>query len=174
VNVTLWFGALTTLVGAALGGAISFALNRQQIIEARVQRLEAERSERARQSEERRLDVYADFLTHARRFRIAIRRPSNPESGPTVPLQEVRDLARAADEACSLVFLITQSRQMGVACREVMRTISETSETLHAAGVDTMKVAWEEMNDKMSRVLRDYQAAARAELGIDDESLPGP
>jgi hypothetical protein len=168
VDSSLWFGALTTLAGAALGGAISFSLNRQQIREARTQRLEAERSDRTRRSAERRLDVYADFLTHARSYRSAIRRPSNPESGPSVPLQEIGDLARACDAACSLVFLVSQSRQTAAACREVMRTVSETSGVLHTSDVDMTGIAWEELNDKMSRVLRDFQAAARAELGIDE------
>jgi hypothetical protein len=62
----VWIGALITLAGAALGGAISYPLSRQQIKEAREQRREYERWERARRSTERRFDVYADFLTHAR------------------------------------------------------------------------------------------------------------
>jgi len=38
VNSDLWFGAVTTLAGAGLGGAISLALNRQQLKGARAQR----------------------------------------------------------------------------------------------------------------------------------------
>jgi hypothetical protein len=173
VNTTLWFGALTTLAGAALGGAISYLLSRQQMREARAQRLEAERSEQARRSGERRLDIYADFLTHARSYRNAIRRPSRPESGPSVPLQEIGDLARAADAAGSLVHLVNQSRQAAAACGDVMRTIGETSGILHAFDADMTGVPWEELNEKMSQALRRFQAAARAELGIEDGSAGG-
>jgi hypothetical protein len=170
VNTSLWFGALTTLAGAALGGAISYFLSRQQIREARAQRLEAERSERAHQSRERRLGIYADFLTHARNYRNAIRQPDHPESGPSVPLQEIGDLGRAADAAGSLVHLVSESRQTATACGAVMRTMGETSGVLHASGADMTGVPWKELNKKMSDVLRTFQTAARAELGIDDAS----
>lgn len=171
MNISLWFGALTTLLGAALGGAISYFLSHQQMKEARAQRLEAERSERARRSWERRLDIYADFLMHARNYRNAIRQPSHPESGPRMPLQEIGDLARAADAAGSLVHLVSQSRQTAAACGDVMRATGETSGVLHVFD-DTAGIAWEELNEKMSQVLHRFQAAARAELGIDDGSGP--
>lgn len=168
MNTSLWFGALTTLAGAVVGGTISYFLSRQQIREARAQRLEAERSEQIRRSVERRLDIYADFLTHARNYRNAIRRPSHPESGPSLPLQEIGDLARAADAAGSLVHLVNQSRQTAAACGDVMRTIGEASGALHALDADMTGAPWTELGEKMGDVLRQFQLAARAELGITD------
>jgi hypothetical protein len=56
-------GAVTTLLGAALGGAISFMLNWQQAKEARRQRQEDDSRERRRRSADRRFQAYADFLT---------------------------------------------------------------------------------------------------------------
>jgi hypothetical protein len=168
VNTSLWFGALTTLAGAVVGGTISYFLSRQQMREARAQRLEAERSEQIRRSGERRLDIYADFLTHARNYRNAIRRPSHPESGPSLPLQEMGDLARAADAAGSLVHLVHRSQQTASACGDVMRTIGETSGTLHAFDADMTGAPWTELEEKMREALRRFQAAARAELGIND------
>lgn len=168
MNTSLWFGALTTLAGAVVGGTISYFLSRQQMREARAQRLEAERSEQIRRSGERRLDIYADFLTLARNYRNAIRRPSHPESGPRLPLQEIGDLARAADAAGSLVHLVNQSQQTAAACGDVMRTIGETLGALHALDADMTGAPWTELNEKMRDVLRRFQTAARAELGIND------
>jgi hypothetical protein len=73
VNADQWFGARRPWLARHLGGAISYPLSRQQIREARAERLEGERRDRARRSVDRRLDAYADFVTNARRFRNAIR-----------------------------------------------------------------------------------------------------
>jgi hypothetical protein len=160
------------MAGAALGGAISYLLSRQQIKEARAQRLEAERSEWDRRSVERRLDIYGDFLTRARSYRNAIRQPNNPQEGPSLPLREIADLARAADPAGSLVHLVTRSRETAAACGKVMRTIGNTSGTLYAFEEDDFRgVPWEELNEEMSTVLRSFQSAGRAELGIDDAGV---
>src|SRR5690242_15252341 len=72
VNGDVWVGAIATLVGGALGGAISFALSRQQLNDARLQRKEAEASEQRRRSEDRRFQAYSAFLTQARSYRHAV------------------------------------------------------------------------------------------------------
>jgi hypothetical protein len=89
VDSALWIGAVTGLAGAAVGGAISYLVSVQQIREARAQRQEAERSAQARRSLDRRFAAYADFLTHARRFRNAIRPPHRPGAGMRVPVPEI-------------------------------------------------------------------------------------
>src|SRR3954447_26394180 len=167
MDASLWFGALATLAGAALGGLISYVLSRQQIRAARAQQLEAERAERSRRSQERRLDIYADFLARARAYRNAIRRPSRPES---VPLQKIRETARTADAAGSLVHLVSRSPRTALACGDVMRTMGNTSEVLHTSGAELTDAGWDELNKEMSQALRSFQAAARAELGIDDNA----
>jgi hypothetical protein len=68
----VWAGAVTTLVGVLLGGAISFVLSRQQIMDARLQRQEADTREALRRSADRRFQAYADFLTRSRSFRNAV------------------------------------------------------------------------------------------------------
>lgn len=164
MDASLWFGALATLAGAALGGLISFVLSRQQIRATRAQQLEAERAERNRLSQERRLDIYADFLARARAYRNAIRRPSNPA---VVPVEEIWEQARTADAAGALVHLVSRSPLTARACGHVMRTMGDTSAAL-AAAAELTDDRWEELNEEMSQVLRGFQAAARAELGIAD------
>lgn len=68
VNSDLWFGAATTLAGAALAGAISLALNRQQMRDARARRGEDEQRAKLRRSEDRRFTAYAEFATRARTY----------------------------------------------------------------------------------------------------------
>jgi hypothetical protein len=72
VSSDVWIGAVTTLAGAVLGGAISFLLSRQQMREARRQRQEEDARERRRRSADRRFEAYADFLTRTRSFRNAV------------------------------------------------------------------------------------------------------
>jgi|HubBroStandDraft_1064217.scaffolds.fasta_scaffold200051_2 hypothetical protein len=167
VNTDLWLASVTALGGVVLGGAISYVLSLQQIRAAQEQRLAGERSDEARRRLDRRFDVYADFLTHARRYRNAIRRPTHPESGPSLPLNEIDDLGRAADAAGSLVFLVNESSETREACGLLMRTMGNTSGVLHASEADMTGVRWDELNEDMSQALRKFQAAARAELGVD-------
>ncbi len=168
MKADLWFGAATTLAGAALGGAISYLLSRQQIREARAQRLEGERWDRARRSIERRLDAYADFVTQARRFRNAIPPPYQPGSGPRLPVQEIDDLARAADAAASRVFLTSENSQTQAACGSVLRTLGRIEGVLHESDRDPDGQPWDKLNEDMERALRNFHAAAREELGVED------
>jgi hypothetical protein len=150
----VWIGALITLAGAALGGAISYLLSRQQIKEARERRREDERWERARRSTERRFDFYADFLTHARQYRNAIWPPAHPGTGLSVSLHEIDDLFRAADTASTLVFLVNESRATQEACIKLMLTMGKTSEDLHAHESAPADIQWKELNQGMSRAMR--------------------
>src|SRR5579859_8058542 len=54
VSTDLWLGTVTTLLGAALGGSISFIVSRQQIKSAWIQRQADAAEERNRRSEDRR------------------------------------------------------------------------------------------------------------------------
>jgi hypothetical protein len=170
VNADLWFGAVTTLAGAALGGAISYVLSRQQIREARAQRLEVEHWDRARRSVERRFDVYKDFLTQARRLRNAIRPPYGPGSGLRIPVADIDDLARATDAAGTVVFLVSESPRTQAACANVMRTISAAEDAVHRFSRDPEGLRLDKVNNDFEHVLRAFQAAAREELGAVDPS----
>jgi hypothetical protein len=164
VNSALWIGAVTGLAGAAVGGAISYLVSFQQIREARTQRVEGERSDQARRSLERRFAAYADFLTHARRFRNAIRPPHRPGSGLRVPIQEIDTLARSADAAGSLVFLVSESTQTEGACGTVMRTIGQIAGAIHEHEAAPDNVRWDELNEEIEQALRKFQGASKAEL----------
>jgi hypothetical protein len=164
VNADIWVGAVTTLAGAILGGAISYLLSRQQIKEARIQRAEEAQRDQDRRSEERRFSTYSDFLTQARRYRSAIR-PYRRGSAPGLAVHEIDAYAAAADAAGSLVFLVSQSLGTHEACRKVLRTIGETLTVIHELPTDLDAGPWEELNDVMADSLRKFQNAARAELG---------
>jgi hypothetical protein len=170
VTVDVWVGAVATLAGAMLGGVISYFLSRQQIKAAQVQRTEAEGHERARRSLEHRFDAYADFLTHARRYRNAIR-PYRLASGPVLTLPEIDALAAAADASGSLVFLVNENAATETACRNVLRSLESSMTVIHELESGPGTVPWKELNDDMSHALREFQSAARAELNVNVERL---
>ena len=157
MDTNSWLAPVAALGGVVLGGGISYILNRQQIKAAEASR-----------RWDLRYDAYADFLKHARRYRNAIRRPTHPESGPSVPLNEIHDLGRTADAAGSLVFLVNKSPETQEACGSLMKTMGDTSRVLNESGADMTDVPWEKLNVDMRNALYRFQAAARAELGVDD------
>jgi hypothetical protein len=167
VSGALWVGAATGLAGAAVGGAITYLVSIQQIKESRAQRLEAERSDQARRSLERRSAAYADFLTSARRFRNAVRPPHQLGSGLRVPIQEIDTLGRAADAAGSLIFLVSYNARTEAACATAMRIIGQTLGAIHEYEGDPDGVRWDQLNEDMEQAVRDFQGAAKAELRID-------
>lgn len=170
MNSALWIGAVTGLAGAAVGGAISYVVNFQQIREARAQRRKEERADQARRSLERRFAAYADFLTSARRFRNAVRPPHRPRAGLRTPIHDIDALARSADAAGSLVFLVSDSPQTEAACGAVMRTIGQIVGAIHEGEADPDGVPWDELNRAIEQALRNFQALSRAELRGDSAS----
>jgi hypothetical protein len=170
VNADIWVGAVTTLAGAVLGGAISYLLSRQQISEARIQRAEEAQRAQDSRSEERRFTAYSDFLSQARRYRTAIR-PYRLDSAPGLTVQEIDAYAAAADAAGSLVFLVSQSLGTHEACRKVLRSIGETLAVIHELSMDLEAGPWEELNNDVAGSLREFQNAARAELGAGEARL---
>jgi hypothetical protein len=91
MSTGLWVGAATTLAGVGLGGAISLALNRQQMKDARAQRMEDDRRIGQRHSADRRFGAYAAFFTNARFYRDALR-PLQARSGSKAQLSELDDV----------------------------------------------------------------------------------
>jgi hypothetical protein len=163
----LWVGAVTTLSGVLLGGAVSFALARQQMKDARAQRMEELARDKARRSADRRFDAYADFLTKARSFRNAIRRGDRP--GPALAPDEIDAMslvAAAANSASSLVFLVVEDGRTYDACREVVRTMSHAQGLVSALDPRSPGDLLVELSHEMSRVLREFEVAARDELEI--------
>lgn len=155
-------GAVTTLAGAILGGAISFLISRQLIIEARTQRKEEAARDRDRRSVERRFDAYADFLKRARSYRNAIR----PYVITEAATRDIDALAQAADAAGSFVSLVAESEMTLNASHRVLAAIAASQELLHDPDSASREARWPEANDAMVLSLRQFQAAAREELEI--------
>ena len=162
VNSGLWVGAVTTLAGAVLGGAISFLLSRQQIIEARAQRAEEASLDKNRRSAERRLDAYADFLRRARSYRNAIR----PATITKAAFTDIDALAQAADAAGSLITLVAESETTIEASHGLMRAISVAQDVIHDPNRDSREAHRPEAIDALVLSLRQFQAAAREELDV--------
>ena len=173
--VDLWVGAVATLAGGLLGGAISFVLSRQQIIEARRQRADEARLQTDRRSEDRRYAAYADFFTRARAYRNAIR-PLARGRAHKLNIEHISELAAAADAASSLVFLVVENSLTYEACRAVVIAIGASQEALGNLAALPNEKRGRELNDEMSLRMRHFQAAAREELevkGLDRSHILG-
>lgn len=165
VSSDLWVGALTTLAGAVLGGAISYVLSRQQIKDARLQRAEEFTREKQRRSADRRFEAYADFLTKARSFRNAIRRYGD-NFDPDFTPAAIDSIGREAHAASALVFLVVESIKTYDICRTIITTMSLVQGFLHDFGPESTDDPWLGLNNEMARLLREFQVAAREELDI--------
>lgn len=128
--------------------------------------------EKDSRSENRRFDAYASFHTQARAYRSAIR-PYREQAGPGMTIREIDILARSADAASSLVFLVQESATTRAACAAVVRTIGDTLAAIHELGPDLDGVPWQELNDDMARVMREWEAAAREELQVGRLKMTG-
>jgi hypothetical protein len=89
-------------------------------------------------------------------------------------IQEIDAAAWEATAAGSLVFLVYGTSATEVACRSVLRTIRDAVGVIHELAPDLDGVPWEELNDDMARVLRDFQAAARTELEVTGNDIERP
>jgi hypothetical protein len=170
VSADVWIGALTTLSGGLLGGAISVVLGRQQARENRLQRQEEDARERLRRSADRRFQAYADFLTAARSFRNAVEAYYlHPRHKPS--LTALDTLLQTANDASALVFLVVESDGTYQGCREVLRSLWRARAVIH--GIESAAGdPWPELNMLLGRATREFQNAARAELGVSGPSEP--
>lgn len=165
VSSDVWVGAATTLVGAMLGGAISFLVSRQQVREARRQQEEDDDREHRRRSMDRRFAAYADFLTRARSFRNAVETYfSQPNHGPS--LAEVDSLLQSANDASALVFLVMESEQTYEGCREVLRALRSARGVIHETEPGGAADPWPDLNLLLGRTTREFQNSARNELEV--------
>jgi hypothetical protein len=171
VSSDVWIGAVTTLAGAVLGGAISFLLSRQQMREARRQRQEEDARERRRRSADRRFEAYADFLTRARSFRNAAESfYLQPRRNPS--LKEIDSLLQAANDASALVFLVVEDQATYEACRHVLRALSRAQAVIHRIEEPGPAEPWDELNVMLGRATREFQNAARNELDVAGPAEP--
>jgi len=171
MNGDVWVGAITTLIGAALGGAISFILSRQQLNDARLQRKEADIVDRCRRSEDRRFQAYSEFLTRTRSYRNAIGAYYLHSDGQ--PSIEVLDaLLQAANDASALVFLVVESEDTYRGSVAVMEALWRARSIIHGFEKKSPDDPWREINEEFGRTMRQLQNAARHELGVGGPNHP--
>jgi len=165
VSNDIWVGALTTLIGAAIGGGISFALSRQQLKDARLQRMEQEVREERRRSADRRFHAYSDFLTRARSYRNAVQAYYlHPNNKPSI--EEIDALDHAANDASSDVFLLVESEDTLEGCIAVLEALSRVQAIIQPTESSTADDPWTEINAILGRSTREFQNSARKELGV--------
>lgn len=171
VATDLWLGAATTLIGAALGGSISFTVNRQQIKSAWKQREEDAAREQRLRSEDRRFAAYSEFITRARSCRNTLSAYyQHPDNRPSI--KELDTLLKAAQDASSLVFMVVESEEAYEACREVVRSLERAEDLLHSGNSSGADSPWAELNPMLGRSTRTFQNAARTELGVTGPAKP--
>ena len=166
MNAGVWVGALTTLIGTALGGLISFTLSRQQIKAAREQRAEDAVRQDRRRIVDRRLATYSDFLTHVRTFRNAVRsyyQTNRKEPGE----RELDNLLRSANDASAAVFLLAGSGKARDACAAILQAMGETQRIIRSEGKPQIQGnPWPEINSLLANSIHSFQDAAKEELSI--------
>jgi hypothetical protein len=171
VATDLWLGAATTLIGAALGGSISFIVSRQQIKSAWMQREADAAHERNRRSEDRRFAAYSEFITRARSCRNAVGAYYlHSDNRPSI--KELDALLQAARDASTLVFLVVESEEAYEGCRAVVRSLGVVQAVLHGLRSSGTDNPWNELNPIIGRSTRRFQNAVRTELGVSGPTKP--
>jgi hypothetical protein len=165
VTLDLWLGAVTTLIGAALGGSISFVVSRQQIKSAWVQREADAAQERNRRSEDRRFTAYSEFLTRARSFRNALHDYyQNSDHKPSI--KELHAFLQAALDSSALVFLLVESEETYQGCLALVRSLGTSKDILNGIRSTGKENPWAELNPLLGESTRNFQNAVRIELKV--------
>lgn len=165
MGTDLWLGTVTTLIGAALGGSISFIVSRQQIKSAWMQREADAAEERNRRSEDRRFTAYSEFITHARSSRNALQAYyQHSSSRPSI--KELDTLLQAAQDSSTLVFLLVESEEAHDGCLAVVRSLGIARDIIHGVRPSSTDNPWTELNRLFGRSTRNFQNAVRTELGV--------
>lgn len=161
----VWVGAITTLSGGTLGGAISLVISRQQLKAAHAQHTEDAEQDKHRRSIERRFSAYADFLDKARSFRNALR-PYGSQPVPLLATKDISALARSAHAASPLAFLVVESHQTRDALGELVEAMSDIQRVLDDDRSDPADKPWDDLNERIKAALDKFEDAAREELEV--------
>ena len=171
MSADIWVGAITTLAGGVLGGTVSLLVSRQQARDARQQRVEDETLALRRRSEDRRYAAYSDFLTRTRSFRNAAEAYyTSPRAKPA--LAEIDALLQNANDASALVFLVVEGQDTFEGGRSVLQTLSRARAVLHEVTTSPVTDPWDELNASLGMAIREFQNAARSELGVSGPTVP--
>jgi hypothetical protein len=168
--IDVWVGAGTTLLGAALGGAISFTLSRQQIKASRAQQMADRAHENYQRSVDRRFQAYSDLLIRSRSFRNALKAYYLP-SDHRPSIEALDNLLHSAQDAAALVFLMVEKEDTYHGCILVLRALGAAQAVVH--GLKQHKEnPWRELNLDLGRATRTFQNAARDELEVAGPARP--
>ena len=164
-NIFFHISCISIFIVTIIGGAISLAVSRQQIKDARSQRTERAAQDAHRRSLDRRFGAYADFYSRARAFRNSIRSFSPQLANPDA-VGQIGELARRAHDVSALVFLVVESQQTADACRYVVVMMSRIQSALGESEQDS---DWPALTEEMRTATRVFLAAARQELEVGSE-----
>lgn len=158
-------GVVGTVVVAVSGFRNTRKVTDQTIQAAAQDSIRALDAVRANRLWEKQAAAYASFITHSRSYRNALRSLED-KSESALPVNDIDELAVAADNAASLVFIVLTSSATYDACRAVVRTIYNTQRLLHDVGAQLSNNQRSKLNHDMAQCLRVFQVAARAELRV--------
>jgi hypothetical protein len=114
---------------------------------------------------EKQAAAYSAFITRARAYRNGLR-SLEAKSESAIPISDLGELAVAADDASTLVFVVLTSSATYDGCRAVVRTINNTQKLIHDVGTRLSNNQRIKLNDDMAKCLRVFQVAVRDELGV--------
>jgi hypothetical protein len=81
-------------------------------------------------------------------------------------LDALDDLMRDADDASALVFLVVETDEMYDACRGVLSAIDDALNRVQNIDSGPTEDLWRDLRDILGSALRNFQIAAREELGV--------
>jgi len=167
----VWLASAAGLVGVALGGLVSLAVNRQQIREARALRADEASQERYRRSVDRRFEAFSEFIIQHRAARGALQfYYSQLDGKPSV--SDINKALRSARDSAAMVFLVLETERTYKACRGVLRALGQVQSFVYEnAGRPSAKLD-HEINNALGRTMREFQNAARAELDVNGPEWP--
>ena len=88
----------------------------------------------------------------------------NPRHKPS--RKEIDALLHAANDASALVFLVVESNGTYQGCRTVLRALWRARAVIHSIEPSEAGNPWLELNVLLGRATREFQNAARSELGV--------
>lgn len=121
----VWLASAAGLVGIALGGLVSLAVNRQQIREARALRADEASQERYRRSVDRRFKAFSEFIIQHRAARGALQFYYSQLDGKPSP-SDINKALRSARDSAAMVFLVQKRKEpirLAEACTAETTTI---------------------------------------------------
>lgn len=77
-----------------------------------------------------------------------------------------------ANDASALVFLLVEGRDTYEGGRSVLQTLARARAVLHEVATPPVNDPWDELNVSLGKAIREFQNAARSELGVSGPTVP--